>query len=72
MTFTHLHMSGWTIYNILGQRVRTLVNTIQPAGMYQVLWDSRSDAGVPVSSGIYFFRIQTKAYTATNKMLLLR
>jgi hypothetical protein len=67
------------IYNVLGQKVRTLVNEIQNAGPQLQVWNSKSDAGSNVASGVYFYRIQTHglsgssgAFTATKKMVLLR
>jgi hypothetical protein len=67
------------IYNVLGQKVRTLVNEIQNAGPQLQVWNSKNDAGNSVASGIYFYRIQTHglsgssaAFTATKKMVLLR
>jgi hypothetical protein len=46
------------IYNILGQQVRTLVNTHREAGYYQVVGDGRNDAGVPAGSGVYLYIFQ--------------
>lgn len=60
------------VYNSLGQRVRTLVNARQPAGMYEVKWEGRDEGGNPVGSGVYFYRLQTRNFTETRKMLLLR
>jgi hypothetical protein len=60
------------IYNILGQRVRTLVNEHQEAGYRRVEWDSRNNEGVEVSSGVYFFRLQAGELTQSRKMLLLK
>jgi hypothetical protein len=67
------------IYNVLGQKVRTLVNEIQNAGPQLQVWNSKSDAGNSVASGVYFYRIQSHglsgssaAFTATKKMVLLR
>jgi hypothetical protein len=67
------------IYNVLGQKVRTLVNEIQNAGPQLQVWNSKNDAGNSVASGVYFYRIQSHglsgssaAFTATKKMVLLR
>jgi len=60
------------IYNTLGQKVRELVNDIQPIGRYWVVWDGRNDAGSIVSSGIYFYILNTPEYFQTRKMLLVR
>jgi photosystem II stability/assembly factor-like uncharacterized protein len=56
------------IYNILGQRVTTLVSTTQPAGNYKLRWDATGLAG-----GVYFYRLRTdKGYLQTRKMMLLK
>lgn len=60
------------IYNLLGQKVRTLVQARQPAGRYEAKWDGRSDAGVPVASGVYIYRFTAGSYQKVMKMILLR
>lgn len=60
------------ILNILGQRVKRLVDKEQAAGNYQVVWDSRNDSGQRVATGIYFYRLTADGFTKTKKMLLLR
>jgi hypothetical protein len=61
-----------TVYNILGQKVKTLVDEHQTAGYRQVIWDGKSDRGQEVSSGIYFYQIQAGSFTKTAKMSLLK
>ena len=61
-----------TIYNALGQKVRTLVNEIQPAGSHQVVWNGRDDFGREVASGIYYYKLVSGKQQAVNKMLLMR
>jgi hypothetical protein len=60
------------IYNILGQRVRTLVDQRQAAGHRRVIWDRKSEKGRTVSSGIYFYRMETEEFVISKKMLLLK
>ena len=60
------------IYDLLGQKVRTLVNTQQAPGFYRVQWDGQNDAGVDVAAGVYLYRIRAKYYQQTRKMLLLK
>jgi hypothetical protein len=60
------------IYNILGQKVRTLVDEERLPGEYKVIWDGRDERGKEVSSGIYFYQLKTKDYTDTKKMVLLK
>ena len=56
-----------SIYNILGQKVCTLVSEKREAGKHQVEWN-----GSDYSSGLYFYRIATEHYTATKRMLLIK
>jgi len=46
------------IYNLLGQRVRTLIEKRQAPGVYSLTWDGKDDRGIPVSSGVYFLQMQ--------------
>ena len=61
-----------TIYNVLGQQIRTLAQGDYPAGEHQLFWDGRNNSGSTVSSGVYFYRLKTDAYTQTRKMTLLK
>ncbi|MGD1048948.1 MAG: FlgD immunoglobulin-like domain containing protein, partial [Candidatus Krumholzibacteriaceae bacterium] len=60
------------IYNVAGELVRTLVCEMKNAGSYSVAWDGKSNLGTGVASGIYFCRMQTKEFSATKKLVLLR
>lgn len=60
------------IYDILGRRVRTLVEERQPAGRYTVSWNGRDDAGQPLGSGIYFYRLKSGNRQLTRRMLLMK
>jgi hypothetical protein len=61
------------IYDVLGQKVRTLVNgeTMDP-GYYKVTWNGTNQYGSPVSSGIYFYRIVANKFTSLKKMMFLK
>jgi hypothetical protein len=61
-----------SIYNLLGERIRTLINREQSAGRYSVEWDARDDNGNKVSSGVYYYRLETGNYTEMRKMIYLR
>lgn len=61
-----------TIYNILGQKVKTLVDEPMPAGYHIAKWDGRNESGVPAATGIYLYRIQAGDYVESKKMLLLK
>jgi YVTN family beta-propeller protein len=60
------------IYNILGQKVRTLVDEPKRAGSYEVIWDGKDGQGKEVVSGIYFYQLKAGDYTETKKMILLK
>jgi hypothetical protein len=61
-----------TIYNVLGQRVTTLIDKSMNAGKYQASWDGRSDSGTQVSSGIYFYKFEAGSFVQTKKMIMLK
>jgi hypothetical protein len=61
-----------SVYNLLGQKVRTLVGEFQSAGLKNVKWDGKDKSGVSVASGVYFYRIKAGELTASRKMVILR
>jgi len=60
------------VYDILGNRIRTLVNGYKLAGYYTDRWDSKDDNGRQVPSGIYFYTLKTNNYNHTKKLVLLK
>jgi len=60
------------VFNILGKKVRLLINESFAAGQHTVVWDGRNDNGVEVASGVYFYRMQTETTFQTKKMLFLK
>ena len=60
------------IYNILGQNVNTLVSGVMTPGTYTVDWNATDMMGNSVASGIYFYELRSKSFTARKKMLLIR
>lgn len=61
-----------SVYNVTGQKVRTLVDGIQEAGTHSLAWDGRDDAGRHVSAGVYFSALETEAGTISRKMILVK
>jgi hypothetical protein len=61
-----------SIYNVLGQHVRTLVSGFKEADRHTVTWDGRTDQGQTAASGIYFYRIKADGFTDVRKMTLLK
>ncbi|MCK4427032.1 MAG: carboxypeptidase regulatory-like domain-containing protein [candidate division Zixibacteria bacterium] len=60
------------IYNVLGEKVKTLLDQAQPAGFYQINWDGKNDSGKPVSSGLYFYKLEVDGFSQAKRMLLLK
>ncbi len=61
-----------TIYDILGQRVRTLVNSTLFPGDYSFEWDGKNNFGQNVVSGVYLYTLKTNNFEETKKMLFIR
>jgi len=57
------------IFNLLGEKIRTLVNKKQNPGYYSVQWDSRTDSGKSVPSGLYIYQLQAGSVVEMKKML---
>jgi len=60
------------IYNIKGQKVKTLVRGEQLKGKHSVVWNGTDDSGRQVSSGIYFSKLITSGKVITSKMVMLK
>jgi hypothetical protein len=61
-----------TVYNVLGQRVATLIDEPLSAGRYEIQWDGRNEAGQRVASGLYLYRLVAGEHHETRKMVLLK
>ena len=60
------------IYDLLGRKVRTLVNKIVLPGYKSIKWDGKNDNGSLVTSGVYFYMIQAGNFSKTKKMIILK
>ncbi|MBD3289426.1 T9SS type A sorting domain-containing protein, partial [candidate division KSB1 bacterium] len=60
------------IYNILGQRIKTLVNSKVLPGTHTMYWNGRNEAGNLMPSGVYFYSIKTHQFIKSRKILLMR
>ena len=60
------------IFNVIGQKVRTLLDETRAPGNYTVVWDSRNDAGQRMSTGVYFVKMQSSHFNKTIKVMLLK
>jgi len=61
-----------TIHDMMGKKVKTLVNGLQTAGYKSIKWDATNDRNEPVSAGLYLYTIQAREYRQTKKMILLK
>ncbi|MCE5248729.1 T9SS type A sorting domain-containing protein [bacterium] len=61
-----------TVYNINGQKVKTLISSNEQPGLHTVTWDGTDESGYRVSSGVYIYRLLTSAGKEEKQMLLLR
>ena len=61
-----------TIYNMLGQRVRTFNMNDTPAGYHSVKWNATNDYGDPVGAGVYLYQLRADQFVKTRKMVLLK
>ena len=60
------------IYNLVGQKIRTLVSGVESAGYRYVTWNGRSDEGYAVPSGMYFYVMQAESFRQVKKVMLLK
>jgi immune inhibitor A len=70
-----LKENGWVkleIFNLLGQKIFTLVDGHNEKGEHLVTWDGTDEQGKPLPSGIYFYQLTTEGVQKTNKMILLK
>ncbi len=61
-----------SIYNIKGQLIKTLIDETQIAGEHSIIWNGRNESNQPVSSGIYFYKMETKNISEIKKCVLLK
>jgi flagellar hook assembly protein FlgD len=60
------------VYNIRGQKIKTLVSEYKTAGTYQVSWNGKNNNGKLVNNGIYLYKIKSEEFTATKKMAFIK
>ena len=61
-----------SIYNVRGQKIRTLINEPYTPGRYKVQWDGKNGQNIKMPSGIYFYKIEAQGFEAVNKMILMK
>ncbi len=60
------------VYNLKGQKVKSLVSESKTAGTHSVIWNGLDENSKPVSSGVYFYKMTAGDYTSTQKMMLMK
>jgi hypothetical protein len=74
ISFSNLK-AGWiniSIYNIIGQKIKTLADGKLRIGHHQVIWSGKDENDMPVSSGIYFYKMETANFSVIRKCILLK
>ena len=66
---SHVRMD---VYNVMGQRVRTLMNGTMQPGFHAVRWDGTNDMGKSLASGMYIYRIQSSKFTSVKILVLMK
>jgi hypothetical protein len=61
-----------TIYNMLGQKIKTFNMNDTPAGYHSIKWDATNDYGDPVGAGVYLYQLRANQFVKTKKMVLLK
>jgi hypothetical protein len=61
-----------TVYNLIGQKIRTLVDGTMSAGSHVVTWNGRDARGAQMPSGVYFYRLESSGFSAARRMLMLK
>ena len=61
-----------SVYNLMGEKVRELIDKIEGPGRYSIFWDGRSEKGVLLPAGVYFYRFSTKGCSLVKKGILIR
>ena len=66
---SHIKIS---IYNIKGGLVTILTNKVWNTGFHKLIWDTKSQNGNPISTGVYFYRMETRDFVQSKKMIFLK
>jgi hypothetical protein len=60
------------IYNLMGQKIRTLTSNHMTPGYHAIVWDGTNDIGSQVATGMYFYSLSSRTFHSTKKMLYLK
>ena len=68
----NISMVNISVYNMMGRKVKTLVNGIQNPGFKTVQWNAKNELNSPVSAGLYIYTIKADGFKETKRMILLK
>jgi flagellar hook assembly protein FlgD len=60
------------VYDLFGKEIKILVNENKAAGTYNITWNGRDNDNRQVSTGVYFYKLQTGGFQKTMKMMLMK
>jgi flagellar hook assembly protein FlgD len=60
------------IFDLLGQKIKTLVQNNHPSGVYRVHWDGKDQSGNVIGSGVYLYQLKIGNETLTRKMIMIK
>jgi flagellar hook assembly protein FlgD len=60
------------VFDVLGREVSTIFDGEQEAGSYRIVWNGRNSLNLPVTSGVYFYRLESGNFSKTMKMIVLK
>jgi len=63
---------NFAVYNVIGQKVKSLINCVQVSGRHQVIWDGLTDAGQLAPNGVYLYQLRAGEFVQARKMLLIK
>ncbi len=71
-TLGESEVASLDVFNIRGNRIRTLINDELPGGHHQIIWDGKDNNGSYVGSGVYLYRLSTDSFEETKKMIMMK
>jgi len=65
-------MARLEVFDLAGRRVTTLQNSFHSEGNYSANWDGKDERGIPISPGVYFYRLESADGLLSRKLLIMR
>jgi hypothetical protein len=71
-SLTQTNLTTFSIFNVLGQEIVTLVNEVKNPGTYKITWNGLDENGEKVDTGVYFYKIESGDFMDIRKMILIK